>query len=124
MLLSQLAGVGNFCFNLCSPILSIICILSSQAFSLQILLYALFAQFPWSTLLPFPSYFKLHNLMYLGFDISMDGMTIPQRSALNYHIFDLHNNTLSTVLTPYIILIILRSTNDQRSHTILRHPQQ
>ena len=93
MPLSRLAGVGNFCFNSLSLFLSIVRILSSQAISFQILLYALFPRFPWSTLLPFPSYFKLHNLTYLGVDVSTDDMTVPPQTTLNYHIFDLHNNT-------------------------------
>ena len=62
MPLSQLAGVKNFCFNLISPFLSIVRILSSQAISSQLLLYALFPQVSWSIRLLFPSYFKLHNL--------------------------------------------------------------
>ena len=45
------------------------------------------------TLLPFHSYFKLHNLTYLGVDISKDGMIIQLQIALHYHIFDIHNNT-------------------------------
>ena len=79
--------VGSFCFNL------ILCILSFQAISFQILLYALFRRFPWLTLLLFPSYFKLHNLTYLIVNVLMDNMTIPSQTDLNYHIFDLHNNT-------------------------------
>ena len=42
---SVLIWVGNFCLNLLSPFLSIVCILSSQAISFQILLYALFLWF-------------------------------------------------------------------------------
>ena len=122
MPLSWLARVGNFCFNLLSPFLSIVPILSSQAISFQILLYTLFPRFPGLTLLPFPIYFKLHNVTYLGVDVSMDDMTIPSQMALNYRIFDLHNkttlsqrastsvDTLWTSLTPLIILIIQRST--------------
>ena len=91
--LSRLAGVGNFCFNSLSPFLSIVRILSSQAISFQILLYTLFPRFPWSPFLPFPSYFKLHNLMYLGVDVSTDNMTISPQTVLNYHIFYLHNDT-------------------------------
>ena len=91
--LSQLAEVGKFCFNLSSPFLLIVYILSSQTISLQILLYALFPQFPWLTLLPFLSYFKLHDLTYLGVNLSTDDMTIPLQTALNYCIYDLHNNT-------------------------------
>ena len=84
MPLSWLARVGNFCFNLLSPFLSIISILSSQAILFPILLYALFPQFPWSTLLPLPSYFKFHNLTCLEVDVSTDDMTIPP-SISNSH---------------------------------------
>ena len=93
MSLSGLAGVVNFCFNSLSPFPSIVRFLSSQAILSQIALYAFFPRFPQSTLLPFPSYFKLDNLTYLAVDIMTDDMTIPQQTALNYHIFDLHNNT-------------------------------
>ena len=93
MSLSGLARAVNFCFKSLSPFPSIVRILSSQAILSQIALYALFPQFPQSTLLPFPTYFKLDNLMYLAVDIMTDDMTIPQQTALNYHIFDLHNNT-------------------------------
>ena len=55
------------------------------------ILYGLFPQFPWSILLHFPNYMKFHNLTYLGVDVSMDDMTIPPQTVLNY-IFDLHNN--------------------------------
>ena len=72
-------GVGNCCFNLLLSFPSIGCILSSQAILFQILLYALFLQFPWLILLPFPRYFKLHNLKYLGNDVLMDYMTIHCR---------------------------------------------
>ena len=93
MPLSRMTGVGNFWFNLLLPFLSIVRILSSQAISHQILLYAFFPQIPWSTFLPFPSYFNFHNLTYCRVDVSADDMTIPSQTALNYHIFDLHNNT-------------------------------
>ena len=63
MPLSQLTV--NFLSNSLSSFLSILRILSSQAISFQILLYALFPRFPWSTLLPFPSYFNFHNLISL-----------------------------------------------------------
>ena len=120
MLLSRLVGVSNFCFNLLLLFLSIKDILSSQAILFLILLYALFSRFPWSTFLPFPSFFKLHNLMYLGIDVSMYGMTIPLQRALNYCILNLHNNThlipknisrhpINQSL-PHIILIIQHST--------------
>ena len=93
MPLSRLPGVGDFCSNLLSPFLPIVCILSSQTISFQILLHALFPQFPWLTLLPISSYFSFHNLMYLVIDVSTHDMTIPPQTALNYHILDLHNNT-------------------------------
>ena len=64
MQLFRLTGVGNLCFNSLSPFLSIVCILSSQVISFEILFYALFPRFPWSPLLPFPSYFKLHNRVF------------------------------------------------------------
>ena len=92
MSLSRRAGFGNFCFNLLSSFLSIVCILSCQAILFQILLYALFPRFLWSSLLPFPSYFKFHNLTYLGVDVPTDGITIPPQTALNYHNFNLHNS--------------------------------
>ena len=94
MPLPRPAGVYKFYFNLLSPFLSIVGILSSQTISLQVLLYAaLFSRFLWSTLLYFPSYFKLHSLTYLGVDISTDDMIIPPQTAFHYHIFDLHNNS-------------------------------
>ena len=93
MPLSRLAGVGNFCFNMLSPFHSIVRIISSQATSFQIFLYALFPRFPWSTLLSFPWYFMLHDLAYLGADISTNDMTIPPQASLNYGIFDRHDNT-------------------------------
>ena len=64
MSLSRLAGVGNFCFNMLSPFHSIVRILSSQAISFQIFLYAHFPRFPWSILLSFPWYFMLHDLTF------------------------------------------------------------
>ena len=92
MPLSRLAGVRNFCFNSLSLFLSIVRILSSQAIYFQTLLYAFFQRLPWSTLLPFPSYFKLHNLTYLGIDVSTHDMTIPPQT-LDNHILNLHKNT-------------------------------
>ena len=93
MPLFRLVGVSNFCSNLLSPFLLIVRILSSQAILFQILLYALFPRFPWSILLPFSSYFNLHNLTYLEIDVSMLDMTIPPQMTLNYQILNLHNNT-------------------------------
>ena len=43
----------------------------------------------------FPSYFKLHNLTYLGVAVSTDDMSIPPQMALNYPIVDLHSSTHS-----------------------------
>ena len=77
MSLSQLAGVGNFCFNLPLPIFLTLCILSSQAISFQILHYAPFPQIPWLAILSFASYFKLHNFKYLGVNVLTDDITIP-----------------------------------------------
>ena len=88
-----MVGVGNFCFNLLSAFLSILHIISSQAIFFLFLLYGFFPQFRWSTLLSFPSYFKLHNLRYLKVDVSTYDMTIPLQTAFNHHIFDLHSNT-------------------------------
>ena len=93
MPLSRLAGVGNFCFNMLLPFHSIVRIPSSQGISFQIVFYAFFPRFPWSTLLSFPWYFMLHDLTYLGADISTDDRTIPPLTSLNYEIFDRHDNT-------------------------------
>ena len=93
MPLSRPAAVSNFCSNSLSPFLSIVRILSSQAILFQILLYALFPRFPWSSLLPFPSYFNFQILTYLGIDISTHDMTIPPQTAFSDHILNLHNNT-------------------------------
>ena len=84
--LIPLSQVGGF--------LSIICI-PSWAMSIQILLYALLPWFPWSMLLPFPSYFNFHNLMYLGIDVSTYDMTIPSETPLNYCILYLQSKTHS-----------------------------
>ena len=70
MSLSRSAGVGNFCFNWLLPFFWIVCIISSQATLFQILLYALFSQFPFSTLLPFLRSFNLHSFTYLRVDVS------------------------------------------------------
>ena len=93
MPLSWLARVGSLCFNLLLTFPSVVRILSSQVISFQTLCYAPFPRFPWSSLLPFPSYFKLHNLLYLRVDISKDDTTRPPKRALNYQILDLHSNT-------------------------------
>ena len=129
MPLSWLARVSNFCFNLLSLFFLIICILSLQAISVQSLLYPFFPRFPWSTFLPFPSYFNFHNLMYFWIDVSMHDMTIPPQRAVNYHFLNLtttvtlpqrtSGNTLSTSLTWHIILIF-----DAPAHATSPHPQQ
>ena len=93
MPLSRLAGVGNFCFNMLSSFHSIVRILSSQAISSQIFLFAHFPRFSWSTLLSFPWYFMLHDLTYLGADTSTGDITIPPQMSLNYEIFDRQDNT-------------------------------
>ena len=93
MPLFQLTGVSNFCSDPLSPFLLIVRILFSQTMSFQILLYALFPQILWSTLLPFPSYFNFRNFTYLGIDVSTHDMTIPLQTALNYHVLNLPNNT-------------------------------
>ena len=93
MPLFWLAGVSNFCSNLLLSFLSIVCILSFQPISFQILLYAIFPQFPRLTLLPFPSYFNFHKLTYFGIYVSMHDMTITLQAALNDHILNLYNNT-------------------------------
>ena len=136
MPLSRLAGVGNFFFNMLSPFHSIVRILFSQAISFQIFLYALFPRFPWSTLLSFPWYFMLHDLTYLGADISTDDMTIPPQTSLNYEIFDRHDiiHPISKKISRHPIdqphsthhLIIQRSTprNLSSSATVSPHVSQ
>ena len=37
--------------------------------------------------------FLSNSITYLGIDVSMHDMTISLQTALNYHIFNLHNNT-------------------------------
>ena len=113
MSLSPLAGVGNICSNSLSPFLSIVRIFSFQAISFQILLYALFPRFSWSTLLLFPSYSNFHNLTYLGIDVSTHDMIIPPQTALNYTL-DLHN------MTHPITKNITRHPINQSQHT--HHP--
>ena len=118
MPLLRLAGVSNFRSNLLLPFLSIVHILSSQTISLQILLYVLFQRFPWLTLLPFLSYFNFHSFMSLGIDVSTHDMTVPRRRLwiIMSSIFtttptlsrSTSFDTLSTSLTPHIILIIRR----------------
>ena len=136
MQLSQLAGVNSFCSNLLSLFLSIVRILFSEAILFQILLYALFPQFTWSTLLPFPSHFDFHNLTYLGVDVSTHDRTIPRQTALNYYILNLHSNIHSITKNisqhplnqshPTFILIIRRSTpsNLASSTTVSSHVSQ
>ena len=95
---------------------------SPQVISFQILLYALFLWFPWSTLLPFPSYFKFHNLAYLGVNVSTDYNDWLPQTTLNYHIHDLHN----TQITPKNISrhpIDQSHPKHHHDHTTL-HPTQ
>ena len=61
MLLSRLAGAGNFYFNSFLPFLSVVSVLSCQAMSFQILFCELFPRFPWSTFFLFPSYFNFSS---------------------------------------------------------------
>ena len=93
--------------------LSIECILRSQAISFQILLYRLFLWFPLPILLPFLSYFKLHNLMYWGSDILVNDKnhTTTDSFALSY-LWSLQQDPPypkehqpTPTLTPQIILI-------------------
>ena len=93
----------------------------SQAILFQIFIFALFPQFTWWNL-PFPSYFIFHNLIYLGDDVSTDGMTLPPHTALNYHIFDLHSNTHPD-LKNNSWHPIDQSLPTQPNHTML-HPMQ
>ena len=66
------------------------------------------------TLLPFPSYFKFHNVTYLRIDDSTHNLTIPPHMAWTYYILNLQNNmhtttkniSLSNSLISHIILII------------------
>ena len=133
MPLSQLSGVRNFHFNLLSPFLLIVRILSSQAIFFQILLYAL-RQFPWSILFPFiltsiTSY--IWELMSLRITLSyhhrwlwiiiLSIYTTTSTQSLRTSV-----NTLSTSLTPHIILLILCSTllNLTSSGTLSCHVSQ
>ena len=121
MPLSWLARVGSLCFNLLLTFPSVVRILSSQVISFQTLCYAPFPRFPWSSLLPFPSYFKLHNLLYF-WELISQKMTWPDHQKrlwiIKSWIFTatptlsqrMSVNTLLTNLTPHIILIIQRST--------------
>ena len=128
-----LAGVRNFCSNSPSPFLSIVHILSFQAISFQILLYALLSRFPCSTLLPFPSYFNFHNLTYLGIDVSMHDY--DHTTADSFELSSIFTtpslsrrtsvNTLSTSLTSHIILIIRHTLlNLLSSATVSFHVSQ
>ena len=129
MLLSRLAGLAIFCFNFFSPF-PLVRILSSQAISFQILFYALFPRFPWSTVLPFPNYFNFHNLTYL--ELMSPHVTWPYNRRRLWIISSIFTtthilsrrtsfDTLSISLTLNTILIIWRST--PRSLTS-PHPQQ
>ena len=126
MSLFELARVGNFCFNLLEPVITIVFILSSQGI-FQIILYALFLRFPWSILLPFPSYLNFHNL-YLGVDVLTDDMTIPSQTDFAPVNLDKKRSpyfkktsvdTLSTSLTPHT-----SSWSFQLPHTTSPHSRQ
>ena len=105
MPLSQLTGVGRFCFNLFSPFLSMVRILFSQVISFQILLYTLVLPFLWLTLLLFPVILS----------------TITSQMASNYHIFDLPNNTHPTPKNISRHLIDQYHPLHHLDHTMLRH---
>ena len=89
MLLSRLAGVGNFClaraifFDRMHPLFP------SHIFPNPSLhtLPSISLVDPFS----FYRYFNFHNFTYLGIDVSTHDMTMPPQTVLNYHIFDLHN---------------------------------
>lgn len=84
--LLRLIKVGNVCFNF----LLIICILSSQAISWQIPLFALFPQFPWLTFFLFPVISS--SITSQVFRIwCLSGW--HDHTVLNYHTFNIHNNT-------------------------------
>lgn len=131
MPLSWLTGAGNFCFKFFWPFFSIAPMLFFQVTSFQIFLYALFSRFPWSNLLPFTSYSKLHKLHVLT-----DDMTIPLQAALHYHILGIHNDThpISKNISrdpidqphPYIILIVWHPAphNFASSATVSSHVSQ
>ena len=121
MPLSRVAGVSNFCSKSLSPFLSIVRILSFQAISFQILLYALFPRFLWSTLLPFPSYINITSPI-LGIDVSTQDMTIPPQAALNYHILNLHNNTHP--ITKNISRHSIKQFHPTHSDHLTLHPTQ
>ena len=88
MLLSRLSGVRSFHFNLLSPFLLIVPILSSQGFLLNPSLLT-----PTISLVnSFSIYFNFHYLIYLGIDVSTHNIIIPPQMALNHNIIDLHNN--------------------------------
>ena len=93
--LFRLTEVSNFCSNSLSPFLLMVHILSSQAISFQIF-FNHSSTISFSTLIPFPSYFNFHNLMYLGTNIFTHDMIIPSQTALNYHIA-----RSSTLHSPY-----------------------
>ena len=123
MPLSQPAWAGNFCSNLLSPFLFTAHIISSQAISFHILIYARFSQFLWSNFLPFSSCFNFHNLSYLGIGVSTHSMTIPPQTALNYSILNLHNNTRPITKNISRHPINQSHSSDHANHTML-HPME
>ena len=124
MPLFRLAGVGNFCFSLLSPFLSIMRILSSQAILFEILLpRSPFDFLRWSFFFS-SSYFYLK---YFGVDGLIDDMIIPLQTALNYHIFDIHNNTHPKNISRRCIDQSHATHHPDRRCSTLRnlpHPQQ
>ena len=121
MPLSRLAGVSNFCSSSLALFFSIIRILSFQAISFQLLLYALFPWFPWSTLLSFSSCFNFHNLTQL----MSSRMTWPYHrwQLFYYHVLNLHNNTHPITKNISRHPINQSHPTHQPDHTTL-HPMQ
>ena len=128
MPLPWLAGVSNFCSNLLSPFLLIVLILSSQAILSQILLYTLFTQFPWLTLLAFPCYFA--SITWHIWELMYPCMTWPHHHRQLWIISSIFTtkhtlsrrtsvNTLSSV-SPHTS----SGSYDAPPHTTLPHLQQ
>ena len=114
--LSQLAGAGNFCFKSLPPFLLTACILSFQARSLQILLYALFHNFIGQYFFLFPVISSSITLCI--WELMFGQMTWPCHGRQFWIIISsiysttpnlswrISVNTLSNSLTSPIILII------------------
>ena len=125
MPLTRLVGVSNFYSDSLSPFLSILRILSSQSMSFQILLYGLFHDFLgrpffffpiistsitsriWEFVSPRMTWpYHRRRLWIIISSIFTTTPTLSRRTSVD---------TLSTSLTPHIILIIRGST--PRNHT-------